>query len=177
MGPRHRHDPLKNLVGFCVGDVNYAVPIACVKEVSNPLDVVALPHAPPGICGVSDYRGHVVPLVDLRLRFNLERQATTRRTKWVILELEGRLLALIVDRVSEVFGTGGAEVRPSPFLGGGEDVRGIAGVTSFNGELVFVLDTGKLRELTDAVALPHALPHAVPSSGGRGGLVAAKLST
>jgi purine-binding chemotaxis protein CheW len=161
MGPRHRHDPLKNLVGFCVGDVNYAVPILCVKEISNPLDIVGLPHAPPAVCGVSDYRGDVVPVIDMRVRFNLERQANTRRTKWVILELEARLVALVVDRVSEVFGTGGAEVRPSPGLGGGEDVRGIAGVTSYNGELVFVLDTNKLRELTDAIAVPPSLPATV----------------
>jgi purine-binding chemotaxis protein CheW len=173
MGPRHRHDPLKNLVGFCVGDVNYAVPILCVKEVSNPLEIVALPHAPSSVCGVSDYRGDVVPVIDMRVRFNLDKQATTRRTKWVILELEARLVALVVDRVSEVFGTGGAEVRPSPGLGGGEDVRGIAGVTSYNGELVFVLDTNKLRELTDSLIVPSSLPATVM----RPSLLAPKLHT
>jgi purine-binding chemotaxis protein CheW len=107
------------------------------------------------------------------VRFNLERQATTRRTKWVILELEARLVALVVDRVSEVFGTGGAEVRPSPGLGGGEDVRGIAGVTSYNGELVFVLDTNKLRELTDSLVVPPSLPATVM----RPSLLAPKLHT
>ncbi len=173
MGPRHRHDPLKNLVGFCVGDVNYAVPILCVKEVSNPLTVVTMPHAPAAVCGVSDYRGDVVPVIDMRLRFNLSRQASTRHTKWVILDLEGHLVALVVDRVSEVFGTAGTEIRPSPGLGGGEDVRGIAGVTSYNGELVFVLDTSKLRELSESLSLPPSLPASVI----RPGLVAPKLAT
>lgn len=173
MGPRHRHDPLKNLVGFCVGEVNYAVPILCVKEISNPLEVVSLPYAPPAVCGVSDYRGDVVPVIDMRQRFKLERQASTRRTKWVILELEGRLVALVVDRVSEVFGTGGSEVRASPALGGGEDVRGIAGVTNYNGELVFVLDTNKLRDLTESVSLPHSLP----STMARASLLAPKMPT
>jgi len=173
MGPRHRHDPLKNLVGFCVGEVNYAVPILCVKEISNPLEIVALPHAPLAVCGVSDYRGDVVPVIDMRVRFSLERQPKTRRTKWVILDLEARLVALVVDRVSEVFGTGGAEVRPSPGLGGGEDVRGIAGVTSYNGELVFVLDTNKLRELTDSLVVPPSLPATVL----RPSLLAPKMPT
>jgi purine-binding chemotaxis protein CheW len=171
MGPRHRHDPLKNLVGFCVGDVNYAVPILCVKEVSNPLDVVSLPHAPSSVCGVSDYRGDVVPVIDMRQRFKLEKQPNTRRTKWVILDLDGRLVALVVDRVSEVFGTAGTEVRPSPGLGGGEDVRGIAGVTSYNGELVFVLDTNKLRDLTDSIMVPPSLPATVA----RASLLAPKM--
>ena len=115
----------------------------------------------------------MVPVIDMRQRFKLERQASTRRTKWVILELEGRLVALVVDRVSEVFGTGGSEVRASPALGGGEDVRGIAGVTNYNGELVFVLDTNKLRDLTESVSLPHSLP----STMARASLLAPKMPT
>ena len=69
--PRHRHDPSKNLVGFLVGDVMYAVRIEAVREIVNPLEVVALPRAPEAVRGVADYRGVVVPVIDLRERFAL----------------------------------------------------------------------------------------------------------
>ena len=150
--PRYRHDPSKTLVGFVVGDVEYAVAIARVKEIANPLEVVPLPHAPKAVIGVADYRGEVVPVVDLRTRFGLVFAEPTRRTKWIVVDVMGRLVALVVDSVTEVFGTAGAELRPAPTLGGGDDVRGIAGVTNHARGLVFVLDTTRLRDLTDPLA-------------------------
>jgi len=151
MEHRYRHDPSKSLVGFLVGDVQYAVPIARVKEITNPIPMVALPHAPHALIGVADYRGEVVPVVDLRMRFGLASVAPTRKTKWIVVDASGRSVALVVDAVTEVFGTGGADLRPAPSLGGGDDIRGIAGVTNHRG-LVFVLDTARLRELTDPLA-------------------------
>jgi purine-binding chemotaxis protein CheW len=178
--PRYRHDPSKNLVGFVVGDVEYAVAIGRVKEIANPLRLVALPHAPRSVVGVADYRGEVVAVVDLRARFGLPPAEVTRKTKWLVVDVgpvaaergdassypglarsrepgagaevvpEGRRVALVVDAVTEVFGTGGSELRPAPALGGGDDVRGIAGVTSHAAGLVFVLDASRLRDLADA---------------------------
>lgn len=149
---RARHDPAKSLVGFVVGDVRYAVPIARVREISNPLVLVALPHAPHSVCGVADYRGDVVPVVDLRVRFGLHAVEATRRTKWIVVDVIDRFVALVVDAVTEVFGTGGAELRAPPTLGGGDDVRGIIGVTTNEDGLVFVLDTGRLRDLVEPIA-------------------------
>jgi purine-binding chemotaxis protein CheW len=144
-------------VGFVVGDVEYAVEIARVKEIANPMPLVPLPHAPGAVVGVSDYRGEVVPVVDLRIRFGLAAAPATRRTKWIVVDVTGRLVALVVDAVSEVFGTAGAELRPAPSLGGGEDLRGIAGVSNHGAALIFVLDTSRLRELTEPLATSGAL--------------------
>jgi purine-binding chemotaxis protein CheW len=149
---RHRHDPSKSLVGFIVGDVHYAVPIARVKEIANAMDIVALPHAPREVVGVADYRGDVVPVVDLRTRFGLPVAETTRKSKWIVVDVAGRSTALVVDAVTDVFGTGGAELRPTPMLGSGDDLRGIDGVTTYQGAMVFVLDTLRLRELTEPLA-------------------------
>jgi purine-binding chemotaxis protein CheW len=154
---RQRHDPTKSLVGFVVGDVTYAIPIARVREITNPLRLVALPHAPDAVSGVADYRDEIVPVIDLRVRFGLATTPTTRRTKWLIVDVTGRSAALVVDAVTEVFGTGGAELRPAPPLGGGEDKRGLAGVTTYDGSLVFVLNVAHLRELTEPLVAQGAL--------------------
>jgi purine-binding chemotaxis protein CheW len=149
---RHRHDPSKNLVGFLIGDVSYAVPIAIVREISNPLEIVALPHAPPSIVGVAHYRGEIIPVLDVRLRFGLPASETTRKTKWIMLMSVDRLVALVVDAVTDVFGTAGAELSPAPPLGGGEDLRGIAGVTAHDGRMVFVLDSTRFKDVAAAAA-------------------------
>lgn len=167
---RQRHDPSKNLVGFVVGDVEYAVEIARVKEIANPLGVVALPHPPPAVVGVADYRGEVVPVVDLRERFGLPTATPTRRTKWIVIDVSGRLVAIVVDAVTEVFGSAGAGLRPAPPLGKGDDLRGIAGVTGHGAGLVFVLDPGRLRDLTEPLAAagkigPSVVPPSLPEGG------------
>ena len=154
---KQRHDPSKNLVGFVVGELEYAVPIDAVREIVNPLSIVSLPHAPHAVAGVSDYRGDVVPVVDLRTRFGLEPGAQTRKTKWIVLNFGERFVAIIVDGVTEVFGSQGAEVRPAPTLGGGEDVRGLAGVTKHGDSMVFLLDTLRFRELAEQVVVPLEL--------------------
>ena len=140
---RNRGDRSKNLVGFVVGEVRYAVDILRVKEIINPLPVVALPHAPPAVVGVADHRGAVVPVVDLRRRFALDSSDPTRRTKWVIVEVERRPIGLVVDAVTEVFGAGPSDQRDVPALGVGDTARGISAVYKHEGELVFVLDVDR----------------------------------
>jgi purine-binding chemotaxis protein CheW len=169
MDHRYRHDPSKTLVGFAVGDVHYAIPIGKVKEIANPIAVVALPHAPHAIVGVADYRGEVVPVVDLRARFGLPTAQVTRRTKWIIVEVGGRLVALVVDSVTEVFGTGGAGLRPAPTIGG-DDVRGIEGVTTHEKAMVFVLDADRFRDVADPIARTAlaAAAAAAPAAGPAG---------
>ncbi len=148
-----RPDPQKSLVGFSVGDVSYAVPIGEVREIVNPLVLTELPHAPAAVVGVADHRGDVIPVVDLRLRFGLKPLPDRQRSKWILVEVDERLIGLIVDRVLDVFGTSGAEIRPPPALGGGEEVRGIIGVTTHNDVLTFVLDVSRFDELVRPLQL------------------------
>lgn len=145
---KQRPDPQKSLVGFVVGEVGYAVPIAAVKEIINPVTLTELPHAPPAIVGVADHRGEVVPIIDLRVRFGLSAGRDRLHAKWILVDVQGHTLGLIVDRVTEVFGTGGAELRDPPMLGGGDTERGILGVTTHEGQLTFVLDVDCFDVLT-----------------------------
>ncbi|MBN9160594.1 MAG: purine-binding chemotaxis protein CheW [Myxococcales bacterium] len=163
---RHRHDPSKDLVGFLVGEVMYAVRIEVVRGVVNPLVVVGLPSTPATVKGVADYRGDVVPVIDLRERFGLPEVPRSRKTKWIVLDVglagskeeAGRRApdtrahhaALVVDSVSEVFGLAGGELRPAPPLGAGDETRGIEGVTTLGSRLVFVLDARAFGAVTQA---------------------------
>src|ERR1700760_1011361 len=104
---RHRTDSHKNLVGFVVGEVHYAIDISRVREIVNPLEITHLPHMPYEVAGVADHRGDVVPVIDLRARFGLPAIEPTRQTKWILVDIGDRTLGLMVDGVTEVFGTGG----------------------------------------------------------------------
>jgi purine-binding chemotaxis protein CheW len=162
---KERPDPNKSLVGFIVGDVAYAVPIASVKEIVNPAPLTALPYLSAAVAGVADHRSDVIVVVDLRARFGLMPSMDQTRSKWVLLAVGGRTVGLIVDQVTDVFGTGREQVRPAPSLGGGEDARGIAGVTTHSGKLTFVLDVERLEALTAEV--PEEILRAAASAPAR----------
>ncbi len=154
---RNRHDPSKTLVGFSVGGVDYAVAIGDVREICNPQPIIALPHAPAAVSGVTDYRGQVVPVIDLRVRFGLPPSAPSRRIKWIVVGFDGRSVALIVDQTLGVFGAGGAGLRPAPPLGEGEDARGIEAVATHGDAMIFVLQLRSFLTLTAGLALPMSV--------------------
>lgn len=153
---RRRADRSKNLVGFTIADVSYAIDILRVREILNPLPIVPLPHAPAAVLGVADHRGEVVPILEVRRRFGLPSAAPTRRTKWIVVELGDRLVGLVVDSVTDVFGAGERDQRSVPEIGVGDAARGIAAVYRHAGKLVFVLDVDRIAaaaEVLDMTAL------------------------
>jgi len=155
----------RNLVGFEVGAVRYAIDIARVREVVRPLPMLALPKLPSDVLGVADHRGVVVPVVDLRKRFGVQQASRDKDVRCVLVTRGTRLLGLLVDRVTEVLaGDARAEVPPGG-TGPGHDERAIAAVCSHRGQLVFVLDVDLLTEAADALALPEIVSL---QSGGRG---------
>ena len=150
--PRRRAEATaKSLVGFRVGGVHYAADIMRVREILNPLPLVATPHSPPFVIGVADHRGSVVPIVDLRKRFDLP-PSDSSRGKWVLAEALGREVGLAVDEVTQVFGRPTEGLREPPELMRGPAGNYVEGVLSIQGELVFVLDLDRLSGLSDAIA-------------------------
>ncbi len=136
----------RSLVAFVVGDVRYAIDITQVREIVTPLPLTVLPHAPEGLAGVADHRGEVVPIVDLRTRFCLpERVESHKKVKWILVNLGGKTVGLVVDDVLGVLRIPASEFRSAPDLGSGEEKRAISSVTSHEKQLVFVLELAKLE--------------------------------
>lgn len=144
--PRHRMDFRKNLVGFHLGEVRYAVGVEEVLQVVNPLPVTVLPQMPRAIVGVAEHRGLVIPVVDLRLYFGMPADSS-RRTKWMLLRIDGAVVGLVVDAVTGVFGASEEQLRAAPDLGPGDGRRVLTGVASQEGQMVFLLDAVTLYEI------------------------------
>ena len=165
---RARTAAQRSLVAFIVGDVRYAIDIAQVREIVTPLPLTILPHTPGGLAGVADHRSEVVPIIDLRARFALSGPlVSAKKIKWILVAVGTRTVGLVVDDVIGVLRMPSGEFRPPPELGGGEQARGIASVTTHEGELVFVLDLTrfeKLAESFDHRSLPP--PPEAPKEGG-----------
>lgn len=159
---RSRSGPQKTLVGFELGDVHYAVDIAHVTQIVMPLPMTVLPRLPEGLVGVCEFRGLVMSVVDLRTHFGLEPKAPTRQTKWLMIGAGDHQVMLVVDGVTDVFGTPGEPLRPPPAFG--VERQGILGVTSHGARMTFVIDTTRFHALAQ---IPHGAPALAPSPAPR----------
>jgi purine-binding chemotaxis protein CheW len=174
---RIRSDPERSLVGFHVGEGYYAVEVPAVREIIAPAHLVMVPSTAPIVSGVTDHRGRVVPVVDLRRRFSLPVATTTRRTKWIVVEARGgQWLGLVVDDVTEVFGVSSAHEREAPRLGNDDVARGFTRVYAVDGELVLVLDLDLLAAAVEQGAGGIVPPSWKPRGGGSAALGAGSAS-
>lgn len=102
------------LCTFRIGGEDYAVDIMRVREIINPLPVTPVPRAPTFVEGVVRLRSEVIPVVDVRKRFGLPATPATRKTRYVVVRIGGRRIALVVDEVTEVVRLERSEIRPAP---------------------------------------------------------------
>ena len=147
---------LTQLVAFGVADGDYAVDIMRIKEIINPVVVTPMPKAPPFIEGVIELRGAILPLVDVRKRFDLVPSTPTRATKILIVSIdlgEQRIIVgLVVDRVSEPLRVPKAEIRPAPRLSISERAF-FTGVVAHHGKMLMVLDVDALLSSAEKLTL------------------------
>jgi purine-binding chemotaxis protein CheW len=146
-GRQRERVELVQLVAFGVGQGDYAVDIMRIKEIINPVLVTPMPKAPPFVEGVIELRGVILPLLDVRKRFDLQPSPPSRATKYLIVAIDvgpARIIAgLVVDRVSEPLRVPKAEIKPAPQLSVSEQAF-FTGVVHHNGRMLMVLDVDAL---------------------------------
>ena len=101
---------------FALAQEEYGVPVLKVREIIKMMDITGVPQVPAHVKGVINLRGKVIPIVDLRLKFNLPTQDYTERTCIIVVEVELQarriMLGMIVDYVSEVLNISTDEIEP-----------------------------------------------------------------
>ncbi|HUI60629.1 MAG TPA: chemotaxis protein CheW [Steroidobacteraceae bacterium] len=146
---------------FVLGSQTYGVDILRVQEIRGWSSVTKIPHSPPHVLGVLNLRGSIVPIVDLRMRFELERAEYTPVTVIIVVSVVAgngrRDFGVVVDGVSDVVDVKSAEVKAAPELGSRSATDYIRGLLPVSERMVVLLDIDKLigSELT---ALSTHLP-------------------
>lgn len=138
-------------VVFSIGDEEFALDISQVREIIKPPAVTRLPHAADFIEGVTNLRGQVIPIVDLRKRFGVEGQAPDPRV--VVAEVDGEKVGLRVDSVTEVRRIPASDIEPPPESVAGIKTDFLKGVGKVEHRLVILLDINKLFATTEKIDL------------------------
>jgi purine-binding chemotaxis protein CheW len=158
------------LATFGVGADLFAVDIMRIREITRPLPVTAVPRAPVGMVGVVEVSDGVIPVFDLRARFGLPaRQPHTQSSsRYVHLRLDGRVYALVVDSVEDVFTVERGQIRSGPGVLIGDAADAFHGVCAVGDRLALLLNLRRIIERHDRLLLDDLLPPSAPAQALRG---------
>lgn len=149
------------LVVFELGDESYGVDISRVQDINRMQEITEIPHAPESVVGVINLRGRVIPVIDLRKRFGLPDAVHTKDTRIVVVHLDGNLIGVIVDAVSQVLRIPADIVeQPSPVLAG-VDSRYLRGIAKLADRLVILLDLDFVLSRREQEAISEVLAEEV----------------
>jgi purine-binding chemotaxis protein CheW len=147
---------------FTLGNETYGVDILRVQEIRGWQPVTRIPQSPPHVLGVLNLRGSIVPIIDMRMRFSLERAEYTAITVIIVLSVESgngrRDIGVVVDGVSDVIDVDNASVKPPPDLGGQLSTEFIQGLAAVSEHMVMLLDIDRLigGDVGEVAAQPDA---------------------
>ncbi|AII14217.1 purine-binding chemotaxis protein CheW [Campylobacter iguaniorum] len=94
-------EEVEQLVGFIVGEEEFAIPILYIKEIIKPIEYTRVPSVPEYVLGVFNLRGSVIPLIDLRVKFNLNPSKMTANTRYIVMKDDDNIAGFVIDRLTE----------------------------------------------------------------------------
>ena len=131
-------------ISFAIGDDQYGVDIMAVREIKGWSEISHLPKQPEFVRGVLNLRGVMVPIIDLRCRFG---QGVTEATPMhivIIVQIDGRQVGLMGDRVLDIVSFETSQVQPVPRIANGSRVNFLAGLVTIESAMIALIDLPNL---------------------------------
>mgnify|MGYP000287690527 CR=1 FL=1 len=143
---------LLQLVTFSIGEEEFGVDILKVQEIIRTMEITKVPRAPEFVEGVINLRGKVIPVINMRTRFNMSALERDSDTRIVVMEFDQKIVGFLVDGVSEVLRIPASTVEPAPPVICGIGSEYIRGVGKLDDRLLILLDLDTLLSEMNAEA-------------------------
>jgi purine-binding chemotaxis protein CheW len=137
-------DEILQLVSFNIGTEEFGIDILKVQEINRMVDITRVPRAPEFVEGIINLRGKVIPIIDVRKRFNMELAEHDKNTRIVVVDIDGQIMGMVVDSVSEVLRIPASTIEPPPEVVSSLDSEYIRGVAKLDDRLMIYLDLSKI---------------------------------
>ena len=145
---------------FTLAGEEYGIGILKIKEIIGMMVITTVPQTPNFVKGVINLRGKVIPVMDLRLRFNMEAIDYTERTCIIVVEIEANAgtvqIGIVVDAVSEVLNVNGENIEETPIFGDKLNMDYILGMAKMEGGVKILLDIDKVLNSDEIATLEKA---------------------
>jgi purine-binding chemotaxis protein CheW len=132
---------MRQYVTFFLREEEIGIPILQCREIVRISTITRVPEAPPHVRGVVNLRGHIVPAVDTRKRFGFPSAPVTAKSRLLVVEVAGRLFALIVDHVARILKLATSDIEPPQE---GTAPPGATGVARVGDEVILLMDADRL---------------------------------
>ena len=139
----------REFLAFTLGAEEYGIDILKVQEIRGYETVTRIASAPEFIKGVINLRGIIIPVVDMRIKFNLGTPVYDQFTVVIILNVGGRVVGMVVDSVSDVTTLTREQIRPAPEMGSSFDAQVLMGLGTFDERMLILIDIDKLMSSPD----------------------------
>jgi purine-binding chemotaxis protein CheW len=146
----------RELLTFTLGAESYGLDILKVQEIRGYEPPTRIANTPDFIKGVINLRGHIVPIVDLRVKLGLGEATFDASTVVIILNVLGRVVGVVVDGVSDVIAIESGAIQPAPEFGSVLDTQYIQGLATVEGQLLILVDIEKLMGSRDMALVAEA---------------------
>lgn len=146
----HSSDPAaleaqtREFLVFSLGDEEYAIDILKAQEIRGYENVTRIASAPSFIKGVTNLRGVIVPIVDLRIKFNLDRVEYDGQTVVIVVNVAGRVVGVVVDGVSDVLSLTPEQIKPAPEFGLSLSSDYLSGLASLEDRMLVLVDIDRM---------------------------------
>ncbi|MBN1420663.1 MAG: purine-binding chemotaxis protein CheW [Planctomycetes bacterium] len=129
---------------FVLAGEAYGLEILRVREIIGIMEITAVPRTPKFVRGVVNLRGKVIPVIDLRTKFDMPTAEATDQTCIIVVDVDQVEMGIIVDQVSEVLDIDGGEIENAPNFGAAVDTDFILGMGKAGGRVIILLDIVKV---------------------------------
>jgi purine-binding chemotaxis protein CheW len=131
-------------LAFTLGKEEYGIDILKVQEIRGYEAVTRIANAPEFVKGVVNLRGIIVPIVDMRIKFNLGEPTYDQFTVVIILNISGRVVGMVVDSVSDVITLAPEQIKPAPEMGTAFNTDYLIGLGTLDQRMLILIDIDKL---------------------------------
>jgi purine-binding chemotaxis protein CheW len=148
--------PLEYLA-FCLGEEEYGIAIHKVQELRGYDAVTKIANAPEFIKGVVNLRGIIVPIVDMRIKFNLGTPTYDQFTVVIVLNVGGCVIGMVVDSVSDVINLQPDQIKPAPEMGSAVQTEHLTGIGTVDERMIILVDIDRLMSSSEMGLIDSAL--------------------
>jgi purine-binding chemotaxis protein CheW len=148
--PNDAHDGNgSEYLAFTLGSEEYGIDILKVQEIRGYEAVTRIANAPEFIKGVINLRGIIIPVVDMRIKFNLGTPTYDQFTVVIILNIGGRIMGMVVDSVSDVTTLAPDQIKPAPEMGSAFNSDYLTGLGTVDERMLILIDIDKLMSSSE----------------------------
>jgi purine-binding chemotaxis protein CheW len=147
--------PTQEFLTFTLGHEEYAIDILRVQEIRGYDQVTAIANSPAFIKGVINLRGAIVPIIDLRIKFNLATVTYDQFTVVIILNVMKRIIGVVVDSVSDVIALAHDAIKPPPEFGSTFNTEYLKGLATVEERMLILVDIEKLMSSDELSLMDH----------------------